>query len=34
MYSILAVLLGIAIGCSPIGNSRTLRIIVIALTGG
>jgi hypothetical protein len=34
MGSILAALIGIAIGFSPLGNSRLLRIIVAAARGG
>jgi hypothetical protein len=34
MYSLFAVAIGISIGCSPLGNSRILKVIVMALTGG
>ena len=34
MYAILSVVIGICIGCSPLGNSRMVKIIVMALTGG
>jgi hypothetical protein len=33
MYSALAVVLGICIDCSPLNNSRMLKVIVVALTG-
>jgi hypothetical protein len=34
MYSLIAVAVGICIGCSPLGNSRMLKVIIMALTGG
>lgn len=34
MYSLIAVALGICIGCLPLGNSRVLKIIIMALTRG
>jgi hypothetical protein len=34
MYSLIAIAVGICIGCSPLGNSRVLKVLVIALTGG
>ena len=34
MYSLLAIAVGICIGCSPLGNSRMLKVIIMALTGG
>ena len=32
--TIMAVALGLIIGCTPIGNSKLVRIIVTAITGG
>jgi hypothetical protein len=34
MYSVIALVLGICIGCSPLGKSRILKVIAVALTGG
>lgn len=34
MYSLLAAVLGICIGSSPLGNSKILKVIIVALTGG
>lgn len=34
MYSLLAIAVGICVGCSPLGSSRMLKIIVMTLTGG
>jgi len=34
MYSLLALVLGVCIGCSPLGNSKIVKIIVLAVTGG
>jgi hypothetical protein len=34
MNSLIAVGIGICIGCSPLGNSRMLKVIIMALTGG
>ena len=34
MYSILARVIGIFTGWSPLGNSRVVKIILMALTGG
>lgn len=34
MSAVIAIGIGLAIGFSPLGNSRVLKIIIIALTGG
>jgi hypothetical protein len=34
MYSIIAIAIGICIGLSQLGNSRMLKTIIVALTGG
>lgn len=34
MISLIAVGIGIVIGLSPLGNSKILRVIVLAVTGG
>ena len=34
MYSVLGILIGLAIGASPLGNIRFLRLFVMAVTGG
>ena len=34
MYSLLAIGVGICIGCSQLGNSRILKVVIMALTGG
>lgn len=34
MSALISIVIGLAIGFSPLGNSRVLKIIIIALTGG
>lgn len=34
MESLIAIVIGLCIGFSPIGNNKLLRIIVKAVTGG
>jgi hypothetical protein len=34
MYSLLAIAVGLSIGYSPLGNSRILKVVIMALTGG
>ena len=34
MNSLIAIVVGVCIGFSPLGDSRILRVIIMALTGG
>ena len=34
MSSVYAVFIGMLIGLSPLGNTRLLKLIILALTGG